>query len=564
MRKPADLAYGVEEIPPLSVILVMAIQHVLVVAVNLVNPLLLARYAGLSDDVTADMIRLGMVALAVGLLLQATRRGPVGCHYLAPMVFVAPMLAPGFLAVQTGGMPLFWGMTMVAGLVTLGFASVWGRLRTLIPPELAGLVVFLVGGLLGIAALRMLLQDNGTLRATDASLALMTLAVMIAVNVWGKGRVRLFSVIVGMVVGSVAALLVGGAQADKLRAVAQLPLLELPGLDHMGWSFDAHFIVPFAVASLACAMVTTAIVTSFQRVTDADWVRPDMGSIAAGIRGDGVGTLVAGALCTYGQAISPSNAGLVTATGVASRVIAYPAAGLLLLGAVVPAIAGSLILLPVSTLAAALLFPASFMMISGVQIFTSRVLDARRALVIGLGILTFILDSVAPEAMSGAPDWLQPIVGTPLVLATLVALGLNLVFRIGIRRKVDFPMQMGTTTTEQMEDFVTRNAAIWGARQDTVGRVKFVLMETIDVVSELADRAHPVTLSLTYDEFDIDLTVSWRGEVFELRDAPPTQSELLQERGHHLLSGFLIRRRTDRASSTREDGTCTLRLKFKQ
>lgn len=79
-----------------------------------------------------------------------------------------------------------------------------------------------------------------------------------------------------------------------------------------------------------------------------------------------------------------------------------------------------------------------------------------------------------------------------------------------------------------------------------------------------AERAHPVTLSLTYAKLDIDLNVSWRGEVFELRDAPPTQSELLQERGHHLLSGFLIRRRTDRASSTHEDGTCTLRLKFKQ
>ena len=564
MRKPADLAYGVEEGPPMGVALVVALQHVLVLSVNLVNPLLLARQAGMSDAVTADIIRLGMVALAAGLLLQATRRGPVGCHYLAPMVFAAPMLAPGFLAVQAGGMPLFWGMTIVAGLVTLVLSSVWGRLRTLIPPELAGLVVFLVGGLLGVAALRMLLQADGTLRATDASLALVTLAVMIAVNVWGKGRVRLFSVMVGMLVGSVGALAVGALQADKLRAVAQLPLLDLPGLGHMAWSFDARFIVPFAVASLACAMVTTAVVTSFQRITDADWVRPDMGSIAAGMRGDGAGTLISGALCTYGQGISPSNAGLVSATGVASRVIAYPAAGLLLLGAVVPAIAGLLIILPVSTLAAAVLFPASFMMISGVQIITSRVLDARRTLVIGLGVLTFILISAAPKALADAPEWLQPIVGTPLVLAMLVALGLNLVFRIGIRRQVDFPVQVGTTTTQQMEDFVTRTAATWGARQDTVGRVKVALVEATEVVSELADRAHPVTLRLAYDEFDIDLTVTWRGEAFDLRETPPTQEDFLQERGHHLMAGFLIRQRTDRATSTCEDGACTLRLRFKQ
>lgn len=564
MRKPADLAFGVEDRAPMSIALVVALQHVLVVSVNLINPLLLARHAGLSDAATADMIRLGMVALAVGLLLQATRRGPLGCHYLAPTVFVTPMLAPGFLAVQIGGMPLFWGMTIVAGVVTLGLASVWGRLRTLIPPELAGLVVFLVGGLLGVAAARMLLQADGTLRTTDASLALLTLALMIAVNVWGKGRIRLFSVMVGMLGGTMAALAVGALQPDKLSAVAQLPLLDLPGLGHMGWSFDTRFVVPFAVASLACAMVTTAVVISFQRITDADWVRPDMGSVSSGLRGDGAGMIIAGALCTYGQAISPTNAGLVTATGVASRVIAYPAVGILLLGAMVPAIAGLLIILPVSTLAAAVLFPASFMMISGVQIITSRVLDARRTLVIGLGILTFILSSVAPKALAGAPDWLQPIVGTPLVLAMLVALGLNLVFRIGIRRQVDFPVQVGTTSTQEMEDFVTRTAGTWGARQDTVARVKFTMVEAIEAVSELAERPHPVTLSLAYDEFDIDLTLTWRGEALELRDAPPTQEDFLQERGHHLMAGYLIRQRTDRASATRDDGVCALRLRFKQ
>ena len=332
----------------------------------------------------------------------------------------------------------------------------------------------------------------------------------------------------------------------------------------MGWSFDAHFIVPFAVASLACAMVTTAVVISFQRITDADWVRPDMGTISSGMRGDGVGTIIAGALCTFGQAISPPNAGLVAATGVASRMIAYPAAGLLLLGAMVPAIAGLLIILPVSTLAAAVLFPASFMMISGVQIITSRVLDARRTLVIGLGVLTFVLSSAAPKALAAAPAWSQPIVGSPLLLAILVALGLNLVFRIGVRRKVDFPVQVGITSIQEMEDFVTRTAGSWGARQDTLGRVKFTLLEAAEVISELAERAHPVTLSMTYDEFDVDLTLTWRGGALELRDAPPTQEDFLEERGHHLMAGYLIRQRTDRASSTLEDGLCTLRLTFKQ
>src|SRR5262249_444746 len=160
-----------------------ALQHVLAIAVNLVYPLLVARHAGMSDGATADMLRIGMIALAAGVVLQAIPRGLVGCHYLAPMVYASPMFAPGFFAVGLGGMPLCWVMTVVAGFVTLAFASVWSRLRTFIPPESAGLVVFLVGATIGVAALRLLQHEDGTFSGGDARITLLALAVMIALNV---------------------------------------------------------------------------------------------------------------------------------------------------------------------------------------------------------------------------------------------------------------------------------------------------------------------------------------------------------------------------------------------
>src|SRR5262245_51454214 len=119
MRKPADLVYGVDERPSLSDAVVIALQHVLTISVNLIYPLVVARQAGLSAAVTTDVLRIGMVALAVGVLLQAIPRGPIGCHYLAPMVYGSPLLAPGLLAIEMGGMPLFWGMTIVAGVATV-------------------------------------------------------------------------------------------------------------------------------------------------------------------------------------------------------------------------------------------------------------------------------------------------------------------------------------------------------------------------------------------------------------------------------------------------------------
>ena len=68
----------------------------------------------------------------------------------------------------------------------------------------------------------------------------------------------------------------GVMEADKVRSVAGLPLLALPDISHMAWSFDVNLIIPFVVTALATAMTSTAIVASYQRITDAEWVRPDM------------------------------------------------------------------------------------------------------------------------------------------------------------------------------------------------------------------------------------------------------------------------------------------------
>ena len=61
---------------------------------------------------------------------------------------------------------------------------------------------------------------------------------------------------------------------------------------------------------------------------------------------------------------------------------------------------------------------------------------AHNVVVVGMGMMTFFVVSIFPNVFSGVPQWAQPPLSSPLVLATLVALALNLVFRLGIRRKV--------------------------------------------------------------------------------------------------------------------------------
>jgi xanthine permease XanP len=566
MKKPANLVYGGDEDPPLAIMVVSAIQHVGVIAIFMIYPLIIAREAGAAPAEVAAILRMSMLALAVAVALQALPRGPVGSRFLAPSIFTGVYLAPSILATKLGGLPLVWGMTMFAGLIEIGLSRVWSRLRAFIPPETAGMVVLLVGVIVGLAALRVMLDEagGGMVSGRDALVAGASLAIMIGLNIWNKGRLRLFCILIGMVFGYLLSGFTGHITGADLQAVLSQPLLALPTVSHLAFAFDWSMVIPFGVTGLAAAMSSTAVITTYQRLTDAEWVRPDMRSISGGVLGDGIAAVVAGLFGTHGLTISTANVGLVAATGVASRRIAFVIAIVLTVAAFQPALVGILTIMPPPVMASALLFTAVFIMIGGVQIISTRVLDPRRTLVIGAGMMSFFLVSVYPSAFTAAPHWAQPLVTSPLVLATLVALALNMLFRLGIRRTVTMTIDANAPVLQEVVNFIERAAGAWGARRDVITRVEFTIQEAVEAVAEFCQVDGPITLLLSYDEFDIDATLSYRGVAMELPDRPPSQDELLEsEDGIRRMSGFLVRRQADRARTGSEAGVAVLNLHFK-
>jgi xanthine permease XanP len=564
-KKPPALAYGAEERPPVAVIWISAVQHLGVVAIFMVYPLIIARQAGWPADQITNLLQLGMLVLAVAVLLQALPRGPVGCRFLAPSIFTGVYLAPSLLAAKAGGLPLVWGMTIFAGFVEIALSRVWSRLRPFIPPESAGLVVFLIGVIIGLAALRVLLEDSptGTLLGADAIVAGCALAVMAGLNVWNKGRLKLFSILIGMAVGYAIAALSGMLTWRDVSAVLNQPPFAIPTLSHLSWSFDWALVIPFAVSGLAAAMSSTAVVTTYQRLTDADWVRPDMPSISRGVFGDGIAAVVSGLLGSYGLTISTANVGLVAATGVASRIISFALAALLVLAALQPSLIGMLAIMPKPVMASAMLFTAVFIMIGGVQIISTRVLDGRRTLVIGMGMMSFVAVSVYPAAFTSAPAFLHPLVTSPLVLATLVALLLNLIFRIGIKRSVATTVDPGSPNVKDITSFIERSAGAWGARRDVTNRLEFAVQQAVEAAVEFANVSGPIEVQISFDEFVIEAVISYVGLPLQFPTAAPTQDELLEsDDGPLRLSGFLVRRYADKITSASNNGLNEIKLHF--
>ena len=352
--KPSNLIYGLDDRPPGWIGGLLGIQHVSVYFISLIFPVLIVREMGGTVAQTDFMVCMSMIAGGVGTMLQALPKGPVGSGYLCPQVCGPSFISASLLSAKVGGLPLILGMTAVAGIAESLFSRVLHRLRFLFPAEVTGLIVALVGLTviqLSVANFFGIGGDDITMETTEVTTAAITLAVMVGLNIWGKGRFRLFCILIGMAAGYAAAYAVGLFPPGDLAHVAHEPVIANPFTMHPGWAFDASLLVPVLIATLCSSLKSVGDLTTCQKINDAEWKRPDMANIKKGILADGLGCLTAGLLGGMGQSTSSSNVGLSVATGATSRILALFAGSVLIALAFCPKIAA------VFTVVPAALFP---------------------------------------------------------------------------------------------------------------------------------------------------------------------------------------------------------------
>jgi NCS2 family nucleobase:cation symporter-2 len=496
-----------------------------------------------------------MLVLGVATFLQALRLGPVGSGFMCPATFSATYLAPSLLAARSGGLALVFGMTIFAGMLEAALAPFLNRLRAIFPPEVSGLVIFMIGISGGIAGLRSLLGTNAApVPPTEWIVGILTLGTMIALNVWGKGPASMFCALIGLVAGYIASSVTGLIDSHVMSAVATTPWIGLPAI-HLERSFDLAMAAPFAIASLATAMKAAGTITICQKMNDADWVRPDMKSITAGVLADGASTVLAGVAGALGTNTSTPAVGLAAATGVASRKVAFAVGIIFILMGFLPKLPALLGLMPRPVVVAALLFAVSFVMINGLQIMTSRLLDSRRTVIIALSTIAGIAVEVFPSISASAPPGLRPVVGSSLVLATVFALGLNLLFRIGVKKTATLRIEDAAPDPDKIGDFFQTQGAKWGARPDVIKRAAYGTIQLIDAVAEGCWREGPIVVAVSFDEFNLDVRVSYNGGQLLFPDERPSLEQIRgSEDGAQLLAGFMLRRNADRVRSESAEG----------
>src|ERR1700677_491318 len=333
-ERPPDLIYGLDERPPLAHLILLGAQHVAVICPYLVFVTLIAKAAGASSVVASHAVGLGMIAIALATLLQAPRLGPVGSGYLAPPVVSAIYFAPALEAAHHGGLGLVCGMIAFAGVIEMIFAWALPRMRRVFPPVVSGFIVIAVGVELGLIGVRGFLgvydlHDPNLPRHVGA--AALTLAVMVGLGVWGKGLPRLLCGLIGLAAGMAIAVALGMVTSKDVAIINSRPWFALPDPRFLSYRFEPSMMLPFAIAALASGLRVVGVITTCQKINDASWRRPDLGSIRSGVLADGIACFVGGCAAPPGLSAAPSLVGIKKVTGATSRYIAYSIAGWLLL-----------------------------------------------------------------------------------------------------------------------------------------------------------------------------------------------------------------------------------------
>ena len=174
---------------------------------------------------------MAMLATGTATILQGLNRGPVGAGYLCPLVNGPAFLTASLLAGKAGGLSLIFGMTAVAGLVEGLFSRVVARMRAVFPAEVTGTIVMMVGiEIIPIAVQKFMGVDKAhpLPDPTAVLVGIVTLGAMAGFNVWGAGKLRLYSVLLGMITGYGAAFATGLLTVAGGRARGAAPRIAPP------------------------------------------------------------------------------------------------------------------------------------------------------------------------------------------------------------------------------------------------------------------------------------------------------------------------------------------------
>ncbi len=560
LRRPQGLLFWLDGRPSAPLTFGLAVQHL---AVQSTSFLLAAAAAAAVTQDPAESTRficLSILALALWQGLQVLTRGPLGSGYPIPAAQAVAMIGAYVVAGAAGmGFGAIGAMVLLTGLAAILLTFVMQRLRVVLPNEVAGVVVILIGvSLAGLATRLFGLQPGGTPPGWQAVATLGVSLLLMALLALSRTRAAPLAVLIGAAGGVVLALALGQGAPNAAAILAERPWFALP--EPWAPRFDdieAAPMVAFLLSLIALrANVSGALVVA-QRAVDAEWTRPDAPPIRRGLLADGVAVAAAGLVGGAAPAPNTAALGLSIVSGTMARRIAWAGIPLLVLTALCPKLVALFVVIPAPVKAAMLFYIAGFIMAQGCQLTATRLLDTRRSMVVAFGLCAGIAVASAPLIFLAE----LPAIASPLAFGALVAFLVNLATQPLVAVRAERVLALDPGAAREAAEWIAGLAAGWGLRPQTARQAEHALDEICALLA--ARGVDAVRLAARRSEDRVELTLAWAGARLPERAGPVSAEALLDEAdGAERVAMWLATRGAVALAQRRTEAGWELRVAF--
>ena len=511
-RRPHNLVYADREQPPANAVVGLTIQHVATILAFIAYTLAMAEMGKLDAKATQHIISGTLLGMAIATMLQAWG-GRLGSGLLIIAQPDPLLVVTGGLAVAHFGVSGLVVIGLLHGVVAICAGILMPKLRTILTPTISGIIVCMAGvALIGPGLERMTgLGNANTIDMTAVSIASLTLVVIVSMSVWGSSHAKLFALLAGIGMGIMASIALGEVADTSL--VSDTPWIGIPQMPPLNLDMGIGILLAFAVLALMTQLDSFGSAVLMHKMNDADWRRPNMQLVGGAMRANGLGTLAAAPFGAQPLATSSANIALCHISRTTARPIGLATGLCLGLFAFIPKIAIALTMIPTPVIGAVTTYAAAYLMVSGIELITSRAMDARAIFVVGLSLTAGIGVMLLPTLTQAASPAINMIVSDGIVMAGLTAIFLNLVFRMGTSQKnaITIQPELELPVYQQVINFIEQQGAHWGARRDVITRAASASLEAVEALHSLP--GHALTqIQGTFDEFNFDIWLWHLGE----------------------------------------------------
>lgn len=415
--------------PPMAIAIPLGLQHVLAMFVSNFTPAIIIGGAAGFAFGSADMvflIQMSMLFAGIATLFQTIGMGPVGARLPVmqgtSFAFI-PVMAP---VVATAGMGALFGGIVIGGIFHFFLGTFIGRIRKWMPPLVTGVVVMSIGlalipvGIQYAAGGVPLMGKPGFGGLEHWTLALIVIVVSLGLKFYAKGILSTAAVLAGLVAGYVVAYFMGMV---NFSGVSNAAWFAIPSPFKYGFEINAAAIIGMCLMAIVSAIETVGDISGIAKggagreATDKE--------LSGGTYADGLGTAIAGIFGGLPNTSFSQNVGLISMTGVMSRMVVTLGAVFLVICGLIPKVGAVVASMPIAVLGGGVIIMFGMVVSAGINMLSDVKWNRRNMLILAISLSTGLGLQAVPSALQHLPDTLRMLLASGLLPVAFIAVALN-------------------------------------------------------------------------------------------------------------------------------------------